>query len=122
MKRNVWETQTMDQVITLPLDKMMRSNIHMQGDTILIEFYLAQYANPSSIQTAQYVGQFRLRWKHCMEEENKNKRNSEEIQLTDQEFQPKAGKVGVAVRYYEAGHPESRFNADGSKKPKNRQR
>jgi len=41
MKRNVWETQTMDQVITLPLDKMMRSNIHMQGDTILIEFYLA---------------------------------------------------------------------------------
>ena len=71
MQKNFnWEQGRMD--CRVNLNDLMNENLHLQGDTILIELYMIERAEVKLRKDATFVGELRFGYKHCFEEENKN--------------------------------------------------
>ena len=54
------------------LGDLSGENLHLQGDTILIELYMVERADANLRKSATFVGEIRFGYKHCFEEGSKN--------------------------------------------------
>ena len=71
MQKNFsWENNRMD--CRINLNDLKSENLHLQGDTILIELYMIERAEVSLRKNATFVGEIRFSYKHCFEAEKKN--------------------------------------------------
>ena len=91
------------------LNDLVSENLHLQGDTILIELYMIERAEVSLRKNATFVGELRFGYKHCFEEESKNQWKWHQVEISDVENKRKgradellSGQVNVEVRYQEA--------------------
>ena len=65
------------------LSDLMNENLHLQGDTFLIELYMMEAADVSLRKTATFVGEIRFGYKHCFEEEKRNQWQWKQTEITD---------------------------------------
>lgn len=87
---------------------------------------MIEEAKKECLKTATFVGELRIRYKQCLDEESKNNWCvSADGALTDEEqkVQQRSSEIlscqiNLEVRYLECGQKTSAFNADGSLKPK----
>ena len=68
MKKFNWETGTMDGRIQLY--DFFNDNMHMQGDTFRLQIFVADAATTEGANNATFIGEFRLKWKTCLDEGN----------------------------------------------------
>ena len=116
MQKNFnWEQRRMD--CRVNLNDLMNENLHLQGDTILIELYMIERAEVKLRKDATFVGELRFGYKHCFEEENKNQWKWRQVEISDVENKRKgradellSGQVNVEVRYQEAHLIKTRQN------------
>ena len=83
-KKFSWETQTLDHKIHIL--NLIKENLHMQGDTLVLQLFLAQAAvnTAAAMAAATFIGELRFRWKHCLEDANVNNWVPEQIDITDE--------------------------------------
>ena len=113
------------------VDDLLKENLHACGDTMMLELYLVEAREKALIATAaardanlSFVGEAVLRWKHCFEEANVNEWDKlGPVYLGDAQGRMKAttevlsAQLFIWVRFLDISHPNSAFNADGTKKP-----
>lgn len=120
-KKFSWETGAMETRILL--DDFFNDNMHMQGDTFLIQIFVADAATSEGAKNATFIGEFRLKWKTCLDEDKIDNWQWESYALTDEDNQRTIGGVLSAniiaeVRYLQVSHPNSAFLPSGELKPK----
>ena len=71
MQKNFsWESSRMD--LRINLNDYENENLHMQGDTILIELFMIEAPDVKLRKTATSVGEIRFNYKHCFDGDQKN--------------------------------------------------
>ena len=114
------------------VDDLLKENLHACGDTMMLEFYLVERTDKELIKTSaaqkanlSFVGEAVLKWKQCFEEAKVN--NWDElgpVYLSDGQSRLKdtsemlSGQIFIWIRFLDISHPNSAFNADGTKKAK----
>lgn len=105
-KKFSWETNRMD--VRINLNDLMSQNLHLQGDTVLIELYMVEAAESQYRKTATFVGEIRFGYKHCFEPDKKNQWHWKQTEITDAENKRKgrkdellSGQINLEVRYQE---------------------
>jgi len=125
MQKNFsWEEQRMN--CKIPITDLLNNNLHMQGDTLLLQLFMIDQPRPKTELKAYatFVGELRIRYKHCLDEESKNNWCHLQLAVTDEDnkIQKKSNdilssQINLEVRYLECGQKNSSFNADGTLKP-----
>ena len=65
-----WDKGVMD--CRFKITDLMNENLHMQGDTIVIQLAMVERADTQLAKSATFVGELRLKYKHCFEPDNVN--------------------------------------------------
>ena len=87
-----WEEGVMN--CRIPVDKLTQQNMHLQGDTFLLKLFMVEKPESVFIKTGTYVGEVRIKWKHCLDEDKMNNWQHQQVALVDPEgIAPKTGGV-----------------------------
>ena len=65
-----WEESVMNCKVNMT--DLMKENLNMQGDTLHLQFFMIEEAKREFLKNATFVGELRIRYKHCLDEENTN--------------------------------------------------
>ena len=82
--------------------------MHACGDTMLLQLYLIERADPALRKKASFVGEVLIKWKHCLDEDTKNKWQHQQLALSDEDGKATdikgliSTQLNVEVRYLEA--------------------
>ena len=94
MQKNFsWEEGRMD--CKVPLTDMLNENLHMQGDTFLVQLFMIEEPKRELLKSATFVGELRIRYKHCYEENNRNNWCHMQLALTDEDQKAQLGRTAI---------------------------
>lgn len=81
-------------------------NLHMQGDTLLIELYMVEEPTKARLRTATPVGEIRFNYKDCFYGDAKNTWKHQQVDITSKNAARAddllTGMINVEVRYQES--------------------
>ena len=79
----------------VPLTDMLNENLHMQGDTFLVQLFMIEEPKRELLKSATFVGELRIRYKHCYEENNRNNWCHMQLALTDEDQKAQLGRTAI---------------------------
>ena len=82
-KKLNWEEGLLNTKINVK--DLLNQNLHMQGDTILVQLFCVEEKNIELRKTATFVGEIRVKYKHCFDEDAKNNWQHQQVEIVDEE-------------------------------------
>mmetsp|Transcript_4026 Transcript_4026/g.5360 ORF Transcript_4026/g.5360 Transcript_4026/m.5360 type:complete len:109 (-) Transcript_4026:727-1053(-) len=78
-----WEESRMN--CKIPITDLLAQNMHLQGDTLLVQLFMIEEPKRELLKSATFIGELRIRYKHCFEEANRNNWCHLQLALTDED-------------------------------------